>query len=138
MSFHLEILNSVTQASTPAEVEVLGDGNTRAVRISSEATGDLSFQSPSDYEGCLVDLRHFLDGEGLLLLCNRFRRDAVVSEMARGKSYGLACHLVQVGKPATQIVNSLDPSAPEHVVTQAEAEKFRRRWVRAASRRRFE
>ncbi|NAS25903.1 hypothetical protein GT755_30015 [Herbidospora sp. NEAU-GS84] len=91
----------------------------------------VTFSSTTDYEEVLLPLRRALESRGLRLLCNRFRRNAFVSSMARQMSDGLGCYLVQPGEPVRPdtVVSSLGSAPAEDVVSEAEQEEFIRLWI---------
>jgi hypothetical protein len=83
-----------------------------------------------DVEAALGVLRSQLDEVGLLLLCNRFRRDALVTSLSRQMSGGLSCYLVKRRKDLNpdELVNCLDPAPRSEVVTGVEAEAYISGW----------
>ncbi|MGP3921109.1 hypothetical protein [Nonomuraea sp. 10N515B] len=84
-----------------------------------------------DYEDALRQLRAEPEQQNLLLLCNRFRRNAFVSSMARQMSDGLGCYLVIAGEPVSPelVVESLGPAPRKDVVLAVKASKFINEWI---------
>ncbi|MEO3889674.1 hypothetical protein [Nonomuraea sp. B5E05] len=125
----LDITTGVKEACTivsrhddrsPYEIEIKkGDETVPAV------------QAKDDFEEALQMLRARLEERNLLLLINRYRKNAFVSAMARQMSDGKACYLVRMGKPFSrrQIAGSFDPAPASKVVTQREADDFLERWI---------
>lgn len=112
------------------------DDDRARVTVEGVAGGPITAEAEPDVEAALAALRDRLDERGLLLLCNRFRRDAFVSGLARSMSGGLGCYLVRWGWPVSpsRIATSLDPAPRHRVVTAAEAEVWTARWIRSCGR----
>ncbi|MGP3911317.1 hypothetical protein [Nonomuraea sp. 10N515B] len=91
----------------------------------------LAVQAKEDFEEALQMMRTRLEQRNLLLLINRYRKNAFVSTMARQMSDGQACYLVRMGRPVSrrQIVDSFDPAPASKVVTQREADEFLEQWI---------
>lgn len=115
----------------PCVVTVQEDDGICEPRFEGRGRPRLHVRSPVDVEDALTGLRRELERRGLLLLGNRFRRDAFVSSMARQMSAGLACCLVSPGRPVDpeRIVDSLGPAPREAVVPEAEAAAYIRSWL---------
>lgn len=65
-----------------------------------------------------------------MLLCNRFRRNALATSMSRQMSDGLSCYLVEPRKHLNpeSIVACLGPTDRSSVVTRREAEAYVKEW----------
>lgn len=107
------------------------DGHTYEVEIRTEHDTMMTVRAADDYEEALEALRVRLEERSLLLLINRYRRNAFVSTMARQMSDGLACYLVQMGRPVSprRIVSSIAPAPARVVVTLREADAFVEQWI---------
>jgi hypothetical protein len=107
------------------------DGDVCELRFVRQNAPPLLYQSPTDFEDTLLELRRELERQGLLLLCNRFRRNAFVSSMARQMSTGLSCYLVSPGEPVDpdNVFASLGPAPRESVVLATEGAKYIHDWI---------
>ncbi len=83
-----------------------------------------------DYEEALDGLRETLESQGVFLLCNRFRRNAMVTSMCRQMSDGLACYLVKPFKAVgpEYVVESLGSAPAQDVCSIAESESYLRKF----------
>jgi hypothetical protein len=84
----------------------------------------------SDFEEALVGLRLTLESDGLVLLCNRFRRNALTTPMCRQMSDGLSCYLVRPFESLNPdfVVDALGSADESDVCTLAESERFLEKW----------
>ena len=75
-------------------------------------------------------LRAQLDEQGRLLLCNRFRRDALTTSLSRQTSGGLSCCLVQsrAALDPEKLVACLGSAEASTVTTAAESAAFLHKW----------
>lgn len=98
--------------------------------LTSEALS-CEVSSHFDFEESLQALWDKLEEHGLVLLINRYRRNAFVTHMSRDMSDGLGCYLVRMGRPVRprQIVSSLAGAPKRTVGTRREAEEFGKRWL---------
>lgn len=87
--------------------------------------------SDRDFEDALHRLRCILEADGLVLACNRFRRDAFASSMSRQLSDGLRCYLVSYGRLADphRIFDSFGSTDPLKVASVSANRAFVRRWI---------
>ena len=78
--------------------------------------------------------RKRLDSRGLLLLCVRFQRNAVVTALAKDWSSGEGCYLVRPNKQidARTVAFSLGAAEPDDVVTSEEADRYHHEWYEGA------
>lgn len=99
------------------------------LRLSSTAVDEVVV-SGIDFEEALQSLQGEVERLGYLLLCNRFRRDALSTSMSRQMSGGLRCYLVQpyTDLDVGQIVDSLGPADRKDVVSGVEADAYLRWW----------
>ena len=83
-----------------------------------------------DYFECLVAVRHRLEREGALLLCQGARRNVWPSGMARSMGAGLKAYVLVNGRPPTtdDLVEIFDPAERDDVGTVAEQERARDEW----------
>lgn len=83
-----------------------------------------------DVEGALGAVRRRMDPDGVILACNRFRPNALVSSGARAMSDGQGCYLVKprTSLSATTLVDSLGPAEPGDVAFEVEADAHIERW----------
>ena len=116
------VLASVVESSSSA------DGSS-VLRLKADGLAELVGEG-YDFEEAFQVLRANLEKRGLLLLCNRFRRDALVTSMSRQMSGGLACYLVRprAGLDPEQVVECLGPADRSTVGTTSEAEVFIANW----------
>jgi hypothetical protein len=101
------------------------------VELSAEGSRQLEFASAVDFEEALSSLRLALEARGAILLCNRYRRNAFVSSLARQMTNGLGCYLVRRGRPVepSQIVESLGPAPSDQVALAVDARAFVAEWI---------
>ncbi|GAA4534786.1 hypothetical protein GCM10023096_82390 [Nonomuraea ferruginea] len=131
--YRLEAVNLADESRLPCVVTLrdIEDDDICELRFDRQNAAPLVFRSPVDFEDTLTELRQELERQGLLLLCNRFRRNAFVSSMARQMSTGLSCYLVSPGQPVDpeKLVDSLGPAPREAVVLAEEAAKYIEGWI---------
>jgi hypothetical protein len=131
--YQLEAVNLTDESRLPCVVTLrdIEDDDICELRFDRQNAPPLVFRSPVDFEDTLMELRQELERQNLLLLCNRFRRNAFVSSMARQMSTGLACYLVAPGQPVNpeKLVDSLGPAPRETVVLAEEAAKYIEEWM---------
>ncbi len=97
------------------------------------STNEVRFDASGyDVEEALLLLRVDLERAGFLLLCNRFRRNAVVSSMCRQMTGGLGCYLVRPfrGVEPERVAQSLEPAPLSAVGTIRESEEYIIKWKR--------
>lgn len=131
MRVELSVVEVSTGRVLPCVVEVSSSGNEASSVLRLTADGPTALTGEGyDFEEALQDLRAQLEDRDLLLLCNRFRRDAFVTSMSRQMSDGLSCYLVKprVGVDPEQIVECLGPADQSVVATKNEAEAFIANW----------
>ncbi|MER6580089.1 hypothetical protein [Nonomuraea sp. NPDC001023] len=131
--YRLEAVNLADESRLPCVVTLrdIEDDDICELRFDRENVPPLVFRSSVDFEETLMELRRELERQGLLLLCNRFRRNAFVSSMLRQMSTGLSCYLVSPGKPVDpdNVFDSLDPAPRETVVLAEEGAKYIDEWI---------
>lgn len=131
--YRLEAVNLTDESRLPCVVTLrdIEDDDICELRFDRQNAPPLVFRSPVDFEDTLTELRQELERQNLLLLCNRFRRNAFVSSMARQMSTGLSCYLVTPGRPVDpeKLVDSLGPAPREAVVLAEEAAKYIEEWI---------
>jgi hypothetical protein len=131
--YRLELVRLADESLLPCVVTLrdIEDDDICELRLDREAAPPLVFRSPVDFEDTLIELRKELERQGLLLLCNRFRRNAFVSSMARQMSTGLSCYLVSPGKPVDRekLADSLGPAPREDVVLAGEGATYISEWI---------
>ncbi|MGV9303833.1 hypothetical protein ACWDLG_10720 [Nonomuraea sp. NPDC003727] len=127
----LELVNLADESLLPCQVTTQTDDETYELRLNCAGASPIKVRSSIDFEDALRQLRAELEQQNLLLLCNRFRRDAFVSSMSRQMSEGLSCYLVVTGEPVSPelLVESLGPAPRSDVVTADEASKFINEWI---------
>lgn len=128
---HLQLVALADESLVPCQVTTHTDDETYELRLNRANASPIVVHSTIDFEDTLRQLRAELERQNLLLLCNRFRRNAFVSSMARQMSDGLGCYLVVAGEPVSPelIVESLAPAPREDVVLADEAGKFINDWI---------
>ncbi|MEV0591800.1 hypothetical protein [Nonomuraea cavernae] len=131
--YRLELVRLADESLLPCVVTLrdVEDDEICELRLDREDASPLIFRSPVDFEDTLIELRKELERQGLLLLCNRFRRNAFVSSMARQMSTGLSCYLVSPGKPVDpeKLADSLGPAPREDVVVAEQGAKYINEWI---------
>ncbi|MEU4235308.1 hypothetical protein AB0F17_64500 [Nonomuraea sp. NPDC026600] len=130
--YRLELVGLADESRLPCVVTLRdADDDICELRLDREGARPLVFRSPVDFEDTLIELRKELERQRLLLLCNRFRRNAFVSSMARQMSTGLSCYLVSPGRPVDpeKLVDSLGPAPREVVVLAEESAKYISDWI---------
>jgi hypothetical protein len=127
----LELVDLADESLLPCQVTTRTDGERYELQLNRANASPIVIHSSIDFEDALRQLRAELEQQNLLLLCNRFRRNAFVSSMARQMSDGLGCYLVVTGEPVSPelIVESLAPAPREDVVLADEASKFINDWI---------
>ncbi|MFI9847925.1 hypothetical protein ACIHFD_63705 [Nonomuraea sp. NPDC051941] len=107
------------------------DGETYELRLTRASASTIRVHSSIDFEDALRQLRAKLEQQNLLLLCNKYRRDAFISSMSRQMSEGISCYLVVAGElVAPELLDdSLGPAPRSDVVTAKEASKFINEWI---------
>ncbi|MDA0631909.1 hypothetical protein OUY22_00645 [Nonomuraea sp. MCN248] len=132
ITHQLETVNFTDESRLPCVVTLqeIGD-DICELHFDQQNAPRLVFRSPVDFEDPLTELRQELERQGLLLLCNRFRRNAFVSSMARQMSTGLSCYLVTRGLPVDpgNLVDSLGPAPRETVVLAKEGARYIEEWI---------
>lgn len=128
--YRLELVDLADESRRPCVVTVQDTDDTCELRLDRENDSSLVFSSQMDFEEALIHLRQELERQHLLLLCNRYRRDAFVSSMARQMSNGLSCYLVKPRVPVSpdQLVDSLAPAPRQTVVLAEEGAKYIEEW----------
>jgi hypothetical protein len=130
MRVELSVVEGSTGRVLPCVVEgSSGDESSRELRVTADGLTELVGEG-YDFEEALQVLRARLEDRGLLLLCNRFRRDALVTPLSRQMSGGLSCYLVRprVDLDPKRLVECLGPADRSLVVTTSEAEAFLANW----------
>lgn len=86
-----------------------------------------------DFEEAFSLLRVQLDEHHSLLLCNRFRRNALATSLSRQMSNGLSCYLVEPGIDLDPelLVDCLGPAPFVDVVEAEEARQFLDEWKKS-------
>ncbi|MFI6174485.1 hypothetical protein ACIA8R_02985 [Nonomuraea sp. NPDC051191] len=127
----LELVNLADESLLPCQVTTQTDGDTYELRLNRANASPIRVHSSIDFEDTLRQLRAELEQQNLLLLCNRYRRDAFVSSMSRQMSEGLSCYVVVAGEPVSPelLVESLGPAPRSDVVSAEEASKFIDEWI---------
>jgi hypothetical protein len=105
--------------------EVLGE-----CRLALQGEDIQATASGYDCEEALGSLREKLESQGAFLLCNRFRRNALVTSMSRQMSDGLACYLVKPFQAVgpEYVVDSLGSAQAQDVCSLAESQAFLRKF----------
>ena len=131
MRAELSVVEGSTGRVLPCVVESSSsaDGSSSVLRLTADGLAELIGEG-YDFEEAFQGLRARLEERGLLLLCNRFRRDAFVTSMSRQMSDGLACYLVRprADLDPEQVVECLGPADRSAVGTTSEAEVFIANW----------
>jgi len=127
----LSYLEIATGRIVPCEVVANQVDCACVVELSAEGSRQLEFASAVDFEEALSSLRLALEARGAILLCNRYRRNAFVSSLARQMTNGLGCYLVRRGRPVepSQIVESLGPAPSDQVALAVDARAFVAEWI---------
>ncbi|MGW4412872.1 hypothetical protein ACWEJ6_53505 [Nonomuraea sp. NPDC004702] len=132
-TYRLEAVRLADELRLPCVVTLraLDEDEICVLRFDRQNAAPLVFRSPTDFEDPLTRLRQELERQGLLLLCNRFRRNAFVSSMARQMSSGLSCYLVTPGRPVDpgSLVDSLGPAPRKAVVLAEEGARYIDDWI---------
>jgi hypothetical protein len=131
MRAELSLVEGSTGRVLPCLVEgsSSGDESSSVLRLTADGGTELTGEG-YDFEEALQVLRARLDDRGLLLLCNRFRRDALVTPLSRQMSDGLSCYLVRprFDLDPEELVECLGPADRSVVVATSEAEAFIANW----------
>lgn len=131
MRFELSVLEGSTGRVLPCAVErsSSGDGSSSVLRLTVGGLTELIGEG-YDFEEALQVLRSQLEDRGLLLLCNRFRRDALVTSLSRQMNEGLSCYVVRprVDLDPEMLVECLGPADRSVVGTSSEADAFIANW----------
>ncbi|MDR8413069.1 hypothetical protein MTP10_30595 [Nonomuraea sp. 3-1Str] len=127
----LKLLDRDTHKTSRCLIKLVHKNTNYEITVTRAWLSRVIVRSQVDFEDCLVQLRRELERQHLLLLCNRYRRNAFVSSMARQMSGGLACYLVDLGVPAdpATVVGSVDPAPSDEVAMAREQEKFIEEWI---------
>lgn len=112
--YRLELVDLADESRLPYVVTVQDIDDMCGLRLERENASSLVFRSPVDCEEALIQLRQELERQHLLLLCNRFRRDAFVSSMACQMSSGLSCYLVKPRVPVSPDLSFLPQRLLRH------------------------
>lgn len=129
-SFELQLLDIRSGRQSDCSVEVRNPYDDCTIRLVG-LSGVVVSAEGSDCELALEDLRSVLESMGLRLLCNRFRRNALVSGMSRSMTGGMSCYLVRrflPVRPEKDLVLAFGPASASDVVSAAEAARFIERW----------
>lgn len=131
MRVELYVVESATGHVLPCVVQgsSSGDESSLVLRLTDDHENELTGEG-YDFEEALQVLRARLEHRGLLLLCNRFRFDALVTPLSRQMSDGLSCYLVRprVDLDPGKLVECLGPADRSVVVTSSEAEAYIANW----------
>ena len=115
----------------PCEVAADRVGGLCVIDWRSDEGTRLEFASAVDFEDALISLRRALEARGAMLLCNRYRRNAFVSSLARQMTDGLGCYLVMRGRPVdpSHLVDSLGAASSDQVALDGDARRFVEEWI---------
>jgi hypothetical protein len=131
MRAELSVVEVSTGRVLPCVVESSSsvDRSSSVLRLTADGLAELIGEG-YDFEEAFQVLRTLLEERGLLLLCNRYRRNAFVTSMSRQMSDGLACYLVRprAHLDPEQVVACLGPADRSAVGTIAEAEVVIANW----------
>jgi hypothetical protein len=83
----------------------------------------------SDLFDALMILRKQLESNGFRLLCAGARRDVAPSGMARSMGGARKVYILELGKPATALIDIFTAATPEQVGTVNEQQSFRQQWM---------
>ena len=74
--YRLELVRLADESRLPCVVTLrdIEDADICELRLDRQGAPPLVFQSSVDFEDTLIELRKELERQGLLLLCNRYRR----------------------------------------------------------------
>ena len=99
--------------------------------------GDAVQYAGHDLEDCLLQARCDLESRGMILLIDRFKREAYVSSMSRQMTSGLCCYLVRPRTPLAKefLVDSLGSCKVGEAVPEVENEKYIRSWMKKPPRK---
>ncbi|MDF1680657.1 hypothetical protein [Ponticaulis sp.] len=123
------------------KVQVLSkDGSIQQVSISPSAGGAWSLlvdglgMQGQVFEGAdlfdaLIVLRKQLERNGFRLLCAGARRDVLPSGMARSMGGARQVYVLELGKPATTLIDIFSAATSEEVGTVDEQQSFGRQWM---------
>ena len=127
----LSVVESSSGRVLPCVVEgrLSADGSSWVLRLTADGVNALTGDG-FDCEEALQVLRSRLESRGLLLLCNRFRRDALATSLSRQMSGGLSCYLVRTRADldSESLVECLGPADRAAVVSASEAVAFIETW----------
>ncbi|HBJ94215.1 hypothetical protein [Ponticaulis sp.] len=83
----------------------------------------------SDLFDALMILRKELESNGIRLLCAGARRDVSPSGMARSMGGARKVYILELGKPATALIDIFAAAPPEQIGTVKEQQSFRQQWI---------
>lgn len=129
MRWPLEILKHNSGELNSCEIVTYASNSECLVELHM-ADATLMRRQGIDYEGALFGLREELDSSSILVLCNRFRRDAFTTSMSRQMSQGLKCYIVRPHRPVDprKLVDCLAAAMRRDVVTAKESAQFIEQW----------
>ena len=112
-------------------VEWRREGVIAEIRVVADSGKEWAARTEVDFEETLLEIYGILESEGLLLACNRFRKNVVVTSMSRQFSDGLSCYEVRYGRgvSAKFLVQTLDAVDPHLAVPLSVNRRFLQRWI---------
>lgn len=113
----VEQLSISPSASSPWNLAVSGLGMQGRV-----------FEENSLFDALIV-LRKQLESAGFRLICAGARRDAYPSGMARSMGGARKAYILELGKPATELVDIFAVTESEQVGTVQEQKCYRQQWM---------
>jgi hypothetical protein len=128
-TFRSQILNKVSEETIECFVELSDLDRSKMIRV---CVNDMTLARVEgyDFEEALANLGGLLERSNQVMLCNRFRRNALVTSLSRQMSGGLGCYLVLPRQHLNpdRIVHCLAPAPAEEVVFLHEAESYLADW----------
>lgn len=126
MSIEIRLIRANQEGSTlyvepaysfPWKLRVFGEGLN-----GDEFVGDSLFDA-------LTALRLHFEAQGSRLICAGARRNVYPSGMARSMGSARKAYMMEIGYPATVLVDIFDRADPEEVGTVNEQLQFRQLWI---------
>lgn len=114
---HCTLEISVNVANYPESKIVLKDFDVTENKFEDRDTFD-----------ALVKLRNWLAERGCIILCQGARENVWPSGMGRCMGGGRKAYIMEIGKPATELVNIFDEAQPEQIVDTKTQRIFFERW----------
>jgi hypothetical protein len=110
-------------------IEIIQPQQPALLALSNARLGVIQFEGVDMFDAVLA-IRHRLEAEGLLLLCNGARIDAYPSSMSRQMSSGRKLYVHELGVPGhpSTVVDIFDEAPADRIGTIAQQDEYMVRW----------